>query len=75
MLPHLLLPLQLARRSPTVVVAVLMVPFAIVTLALVPAMVVCPFLPDRHQRFVLRLLASLRQWVEVIMKAVLRYTS
>ncbi len=74
MQPHLLLPPQSARREPTAIVAVLTVPFAIVTLALVPAMVVCPFLPDRYQRFVLRLLVSLRQWAQAIVTAAHRDT-
>jgi hypothetical protein len=75
MLPDLLLPPQCARQPSAVVVAVLIAPFTVVTLALVPAMIVCPFLPDRYQRFVLRLLVSLRQWAEVIMTAAYRGTS
>ncbi len=41
------------------------IPLVIVAVALVPAFIVCPFLSSAHRRFVLHLLASLRQWVAV----------
>ncbi len=43
-------------------IAVLAIPVMIATLALTPALVICPFLSAAHRRLVIRLLASLRQW-------------
>jgi hypothetical protein len=42
--------------------AVLAMPLVIATVALVPALVICPFLIAAHRRLALRLLASLQQW-------------
>lgn len=49
--------------------AALIIPLLIVITALVPALMICPFLSPRHQRLVLRLLAGLCQWVSVITNA------
>lgn len=43
-------------------VTVLAVPLVIATVALIPALAICPFLGTRRQRLVIRLLASLQQW-------------
>jgi hypothetical protein len=43
-------------------VTVLAVPLVIATVALVPALAICPFLGGGRQRLAIRLLASLRQW-------------
>ena len=47
-------------------VTVLAVPLVIVTVALIPAFVICPFLGACRQRLIIRLLASLRQWTAVL---------
>jgi hypothetical protein len=39
---------------------------AIATVALVPALVICPFLTAAHRRLALRLLASLQQWTNAL---------
>ena len=61
---------EVARRwspwSIPLVTAVATLPLVIATLALVPALLVCPFLPMRHQRLALRLLALLRKWSNTI---------
>lgn len=58
--------LTVARRGQplarVMAVIVLAVPLAIVTVALIPAFVICPFLGTDRQRLWNRLLASLRQW-------------
>lgn len=47
-------------------VTVLAVPLVIATVALIPALAICPFLGDGRQRLVIRLLASLRQWTAML---------
>lgn len=56
------------RHSPwsVALAVVLIVPIVIITLALIPAIAVCPFASSRHQRIVERLLVGLRQWTQVI---------
>lgn len=59
----------MARGLPlahAVTVTVLVVPLVIVTVALIPAFVICPFLGVGRQRLVMRLLAGLRQWTAAI---------
>jgi len=66
------------RASPwslALITAVLTVPLVIAILALAPALLVCPFLPTRHQRLALRLLAGLREWSITITDAVGRDSS
>jgi hypothetical protein len=62
--------LTMARRgqplAQALAVTVLAVPLVIVTVALVPALVIFPFLGTGRQRLVIRLLASLRQWTAVL---------
>lgn len=62
--------LAMARRCPpwgiVLTTAVLTAPLVIVIAALVPALVIGPFLPERHQRLTLRLLGSLREWATAI---------
>jgi hypothetical protein len=70
-LPAVLPPgLILARRGQplahALTIAVLAVPLVIVTVALIPAFVICPFLTAAHRQQVTGLLASLRQWTAVI---------
>jgi hypothetical protein len=48
--------------SGAVSVVILALPLVIAAAALVPALMVCPFWSAAHRRFVLHLLASLRQW-------------
>lgn len=48
------------------IIAALSIPMVIVAVALVPALMICPFLSAVHRRFVLRLLANLRQWTLII---------
>ena len=59
---HVVLPpgLTLARRGHP-----LAIPIAIATLTLI----ICPFLSAAHQRLVIRLLASLRQWTLTLIGA------
>ena len=47
-------------------VTVLAVPLVIVTVALIPALAICPFLGADRQRLVIRLLASLGHWTAVL---------
>jgi hypothetical protein len=47
-------------------VTVLAVPLVIATVALIPALAICPFLGADRQRLVIRLLASLRHWTTVL---------
>jgi hypothetical protein len=47
-------------------VTVLALPLVIATVALIPALVICPFLGAGRQRMVIRLLASLRQWTAAL---------
>jgi hypothetical protein len=64
--------LTLARRHPlahALVIAVLAVPIVIATVALTSALIICPFLSAGHQRLVVRLLASLRQWTLTLTRA------
>jgi hypothetical protein len=46
--------------------AVLALPLVIVTVALIPALAICPFLGAGRQRLVIRLMASLRQWTAAL---------
>lgn len=41
----------------------------IATLALTPELIICPFLSAAHQRLVISLLASLRQWTLALIRA------
>jgi hypothetical protein len=52
--------------------AVLAMPLVIATVALVPALLICPFLTGAHRRLALRLLASLQQWTNVLSPPVRR---
>jgi hypothetical protein len=65
--------LPVARRDQLLAhilaVTVLAVPVLIATVALIPALVVCPFLGAGRQRLMIRLLASLRQWTAVLTTA------
>jgi hypothetical protein len=60
----------MARQSQplahVLVVTVLAVPLVIATVALTPALAICPFLGADRQRLVIRLLASLRQWTAAL---------
>jgi hypothetical protein len=47
-------------------IAVLAMPLVIVTVALIPAFVICPFLTAAHREQVTGLLASLRQWTAAL---------
>jgi hypothetical protein len=47
-------------------VTVLAVPLVLVTVALIPALAICPFLGVGRQRLVIRLLASLLQWTAAL---------
>lgn len=47
-------------------VMVLAVPLVIATVALIPALAICPFLGADRRRLVIRLLASLRQWTAAL---------
>jgi hypothetical protein len=38
----------------------------IATVALVPALVICPFLTAGHRRLAIQLLASLQQWTDAL---------
>jgi hypothetical protein len=62
--------LTLARRgrplAHAVTIAVLVVPLVIVTVALIPAFVICPFLTAAHRQQVTGLLAGLRQWTAAL---------
>jgi hypothetical protein len=62
--------LNLARRGQplahALAIAVLAVPLVIATVALIPALVICPFLTAAHRQQVTRLLASLRQWTAAL---------
>jgi len=49
-------------------VTVLAIPVVIATLALTPALIICPFLSARHQRLVIWLLADLRQWTRTLIR-------
>jgi hypothetical protein len=57
-------PGQLLAR--VLAVSVLAVPLVTATVALIPALVICPFLDADRQRLVLRMLAGLRQWTAVL---------
>jgi len=63
------------RVSSCLIAAVLTVPMMIVTAALTPVFIIGPFLSERHQRLVHRLIAGLRQWTQVIIMPVRRDTS
>lgn len=41
-------------------------PIVIAAMALVPALMICPFLTAAHQRQVIRLLAGLRDWTAAL---------
>jgi hypothetical protein len=65
--------LTLARRghplAHALVIAVLAIPIVIATVALIPALIICPFLSAGRQRLVVRLLASLQQWTLTLVRA------
>ncbi len=66
-MPALLLPgLTPGRRGSALALAVaivaLAIPMVIATLALVPALMICPFLSAAHRQSAIGLLACLRQW-------------
>ena len=69
------LPLWPYRRPPgqslarVLAVTVLAVPLLIATAALIPALVICPFLGAGRQRLIIQLLVSLRQWTAVLTTA------
>lgn len=46
--------------------AILAMPIVIAAMALVPALMICPFLTAAHQRQVIRLLAGLRDWTAAL---------
>jgi hypothetical protein len=60
----------MARRgqplAPVLAVTVLAVPLVIATVALIPALAICPFLGTSRQRLVIWLLASLRRWTAAL---------
>jgi hypothetical protein len=41
----------------------------IATLALTPALIICPFLSAAHHRLTIRLLARFRQWTLALIRA------
>lgn len=51
-------------------VVVLTVPLILVVVALLPALIVCPFLSLRYQQHVVRLLSTLRAWASSTAAAV-----
>ena len=65
--------LTLARRGHplacALAITVLSIPMVIATLALTPTLIVCPFLSAAHRRLVIWLLASLRQWTLILIRA------
>lgn len=65
--------LPLARRcgqplAHALAITVLAIPLVIATLALVPALIICPFLTAAHRHQVTGLLASLQQWTLALTK-------
>jgi len=54
------------RLAHALAVTVLAASLVIATVALIPALAICPFLSAGHQRLVIRLLASLREWAAVL---------
>lgn len=50
-------------------ITMLAIPMVIATLALTPALIICPFLSPAHRHLVIWLLASLRQWTLVLIRA------
>ena len=50
-------------------ITVLAIPMVIASLALIPALIICPFLSGAHRRLVIWLLASLRQWTLALVRA------
>jgi hypothetical protein len=59
-----------ARTAASVAAALakvaLVVPLLIATVAVSPALVLCPFLTTAHRRMAVRLLASLQQWTATL---------
>jgi hypothetical protein len=47
----------------------LVVPLVIATVAVTPALVLCPFLTAAHQRLTVQLLAGLAQWTRTLAAA------
>ncbi len=68
--------LTLARCGSVLVAAVAIVtlalPMIIATVALAPALAICPFLSAAHRRFVTSLLGSLQQWALALTTACTR---
>jgi hypothetical protein len=60
--PDLILTRRGHPLTHALVTAVLAIPIVIATVALTPALIICPFLSPGYQRLVVRLLASLQQW-------------
>ena len=56
------------RNSPwsVAMALILILPIVIITVALIPGILVCPFLPPKRQRIIVRLLVNLEQWTQVI---------
>ena len=49
-------------------IAVLALPMVIATLALIPALIICPFLSAAHRDLVIGLLGGLRQWTLALIR-------
>ncbi len=58
----------IAVAAASVVVA-LVVPLVIATVAVTPALVLCPFLTTAHRRLVIQVLTGLRQWTSTLTAA------
>lgn len=69
-MPAVLPPGLMARQgqplAKVLTVTLLAVPLVIATVALIPALAICPFLGADRRRLVIGLLASLRQWTVVL---------
>ena len=65
-LPPALTPVGGPPLARALTTAVLAIPMVIATVALVPALVICPFLTAGHRRLALRLLASLQRWTDAL---------
>ena len=66
LLPGLTMARQGQPLAHILAVTVLAVPLVIATVALIPALAICPFLGAGRQRLVIQLLASLRQWTAAL---------
>lgn len=68
----MLLPFPIRDRQPSrwptaVITGLAVLPLLLATTALNPALLLCPFLSERHRRFLLSLLAVLSRWSRAIM--------